>query len=65
MSVEDALEELATIGFAVFRQDNEITTREARLTILKEALEDMLRRHHFPAGMKLNDKAPQESKCKV
>jgi hypothetical protein len=65
MSVEEALEELATIGSAIFPKDGEIRTPEANLTILRETLEDMLRRHHFPVDIKLNDKAIRESKCKV
>jgi hypothetical protein len=65
MSVEEALEELATIGSTVFPKDSEITTPDANLTVLRETLEEMLQRYHFPVDIKLNDKALRESKCKV
>ena len=65
MSVEDALEELATIGSAIFPEGDEITTLETNLAILREILEDILRRHDFPVDMKLNDKTLQKSNCKV
>jgi hypothetical protein len=64
MSVEEALEELATIGSTIFPKEGEITTPEANLAVLRETLEDMLRRHHFPADVKLNDRA-MRTKCKV
>ena len=60
------MEELARIGNAVFPQDvSEIVTPEGNLTILREAIEAMLRRHEIPLDIKLNDKALRGSRCKV
>ena len=66
MSVLDAMDELARIGRAIFPQNiSETATPEGNLNILREAIEDMLRRHRFPVDVKLNDKALQGSRCKV
>jgi hypothetical protein len=66
MSIDDTIEELAKIGTAIFPSgDNEITTPEANLTTLREAIEDMLRRHQHPVDIKLNDEMLRDSRCKV
>jgi hypothetical protein len=66
MSTQDAMNELAQIGNAVFPQDvSEIVTSEWNLTILREAIEAMLRRHELPVDLKLNDKARRGSRCQV
>ncbi|KIM28158.1 hypothetical protein M408DRAFT_23870 [Serendipita vermifera MAFF 305830] len=66
MSVEQAMEELATIGTTLFPGNpNEMATPEANTTIMVEAMKDMLRRHKLAPDIKLNDKALRGSSCKV
>jgi hypothetical protein len=66
MSIQDAMDELARVGNAVFPQDvSEVVTPEGNLTILREAIEAMLRRHQIPVDIKLNDKAFRGSRCQV
>jgi hypothetical protein len=66
MSTQDAMEELARIGNAVFPQDvSEIVSPDGNLAILREAIEAMLRRHELPVDIKLNDKTCRGSRCKV
>jgi hypothetical protein len=66
MSISDTIDELARIGTAMFPQDvSTIVSPEANLTILRDAIEGMLRRHQFPVNIKLHDKALRGSRCKV
>jgi hypothetical protein len=66
MSIEDAIEELAKIGTVIFPHEaDEITTLEANMTTLREAIEDMLRRHQHSVDIKLNNETLRDSRCKV
>ncbi|KIM26165.1 hypothetical protein M408DRAFT_197093 [Serendipita vermifera MAFF 305830] len=66
LSAEQAMEELATIGTTIFaRREDEIVTPDSNTNMLKEAIEDLLRRHKYPIGLKLNDKNFRHGRCKV
>ncbi|KIM19605.1 hypothetical protein M408DRAFT_197745 [Serendipita vermifera MAFF 305830] len=66
LSMEEAMEELAVIGAAIFtRRVDEIITPDSNMARLKEAVEDMLRRYKYPTDIKLKDKRLQIGRCKV
>jgi hypothetical protein len=66
MPVSKAIEELVTLGIALFPDGQEGTpTLEENSRKLKEAIEDMLERHNYPIDIKLKDSRFFGSKCKT
>ncbi|KIM20749.1 hypothetical protein M408DRAFT_123984 [Serendipita vermifera MAFF 305830] len=66
LSIEDAMEELAAIGTAIFTQRVEdIVTPDSNLAKLREAVEDLLKRHKYPIDIKLKDQRFRNGRCKV
>jgi hypothetical protein len=56
MPVSQAIEELVTLGTALFPDgQNANSNLEENSKKLKEAIEDMLRRHDYPINIKLKD----------
>ncbi|KIM19822.1 hypothetical protein M408DRAFT_30898 [Serendipita vermifera MAFF 305830] len=66
LSVEQTMSELATIGSTLFTQrKGVIATPDANTNMLKEAIEDLLKRHQYPISLRLKDKTFRNGRCKV
>ena len=66
MKPDEAIEELAMIAHAVFpNEPTELITPTTRMSNLRRAIEDMLKRRGLPTTIKLNDKKLANAKCKV
>jgi hypothetical protein len=66
MPVSQAIEELVTLGAALFPHGQKVTrTLEENSRPLKEAVEEMLRRHNYPVDIKLKDSRFSGSQCKT
>jgi hypothetical protein len=64
MPVSQAIEELVTLGKVLFPNVQEVTpSLEENSKRLKEAIEEMLKRHNYPIDMKLKDS--RFSQCKT
>jgi predicted RNase H-like HicB family nuclease len=64
MPVSQAIEELVTLGKVLFPNVQEVTpSLEENSKRLKEAIEEMLKRHNYPIDIKLNDS--RFSQCKT
>ncbi|PVG04255.1 FabD/lysophospholipase-like protein [Serendipita vermifera] len=66
MHVDEAMDELAAIGNAVFPNGlDEIASPEFNTSRLRNAIEDLLRRRNLPIDMRLNDRNDPNMRCKV
>jgi hypothetical protein len=66
MPVTQAIEELVTLGTALFPDGQKTSSSlEENSKRLKEAVEDMLRRHNYPINIKLKDSSLPASQCKT
>ncbi|KIM34180.1 hypothetical protein M408DRAFT_91710 [Serendipita vermifera MAFF 305830] len=63
MTIEVAMEELITIGRAMFSQDLQDQSPDANTGRLRNAVEDMLRRNKHSIDLKLRESA--QNRCKV
>jgi hypothetical protein len=64
MPVSQAIEELVTLGKVLFPNGQEVMpSLEENSKRLKEAIEEMLKRHNYPIDIKLNDS--RFSQCKT
>jgi hypothetical protein len=64
MPVSQAIEELVTLGKVLFPNGQEVmNSLEENSKRLKEAIEEMLKRHNYPIDIKLNDS--RFSQCKT
>jgi hypothetical protein len=66
MPVSRAIEELVILGTALFPDGQKTSSSiEENSKRLKEAIEDMLRRHNYPIDLKLRDSSLPASQCKT
>ena len=66
MPVSDAIDELIALGTTLFPNGQEgMLSLEENSQRLKEAIEEMLRRHNYPTDIKLNDRRFSGSQCKT
>jgi hypothetical protein len=66
MHIDEAIDELVTIGNAVFPNGvDEIVSPQSNTSKLRNAIENLLRRKDLPIDMRLNDRSGSDSRCKV
>lgn len=66
MTASQAMDELITLGTRVFADGQEDSTPEENSRRLREAVEDLLRRHELPLDIKLRDqRLLGSSSCKT
>ena len=66
MPVSQAIEELVTLGTALFPDGQKVMPSfEENSVKLKEVIEEMLMRHNYPIDIKLKDGRFSGSQCKT
>ena len=66
MPVSQAMEELVTLGTALFPDGQKVMpSLEENSIKLKEVVEEMLMRHNYPIDIKLKDSRFSGSQCKT
>jgi hypothetical protein len=66
MPVSQAIEELVTLGTALFPDGQKVMpSLEENSVKLKEVIEEMLMRHNYPIDIKLKDSRFSGSQCKT
>jgi hypothetical protein len=66
MPVSQAMEELVTLGTALFPDGQKVMpSLEENSVKLKEVIEEMLMRHNYPIDIKLKDNRFSGSQCKT
>lgn len=66
MHVDEAMDELATIGNAIFPGCNDdITSPQLNTSRVRGVIEDLLRRRNLPVDMRLNDGNNSDIRCRV